>query len=398
MPVIRPESSRSIAARSLQRLSLQELMVDFFGSLVPGVIFLSASALLVGAALTYYFDNIDRQFFVGTFPQVVAPFELEVLIAFLMLAYVIGFLFFRQDPKEPDRRSFRQIRKSMQRSLITYDRAIRFLDAEPLPEDWTLRELFVHWRNRVARRLFRLRDAAKTRLRLSRVKAVTREELIDERNLKDDLRNWVVEDEARCEFPYPNLRRYLEQRQLDHLASMVAWHDEETTGVAAETAEPAGRKSSDRRSKNAINVLKIRLAYHFPEHSGQIVRNEAHVRLMSSTWYMSRTLLTLSTIVLLFNGGRLLYRWSGDRAPLAEVFNRDLHFLLVPFAVALIALWVQRTVERFLHYQRVREVIFVLETAFTAFRGHPERIQDICPGFLPTGPAAGAPPGLPGGT
>jgi hypothetical protein len=367
--LIRP----TVNARSLRRLSLQELMVDFFGSLVPGVIFLSASALLFGAALTYYFHNVNRQFFLDTFPGVVAPFQIELLITFLMLAYVIGFLFFRQDPKEPDRRSFRRVRRDMQKPLRAYDRKILQLDPPARPTAALIPEIARYWRELGAIRLFELRDKLLVGARLAHEDERDLAQLREERNEKEDLQYWVVDEDEACEFPYPKLRSYLERRRLDHLASMVSWD----AGGAAEI------KSPYRRSKNYINILKIRLAYHHPEHSGQIVRNEAHVRLMSSSWYMSRAVLNLSLVVLLFNGARLLYRWLIGRPELADVFNRDLHFLLIPGAVGLIAFWVKRSVEKFLHYQRVREVIFVLETAYTAFRSHPEDIQDICPEFSP---------------
>lgn len=372
----------SVNTRSLRRLSLQELMVDFFGSLVPGVIFLTASALLFSAALTYYFDNVDREFFLETFPRVVASFQIELLLAFLMLAYVIGFLFFRQDPKDPDRRSFRRLKNEMERKLRPYDRKIRALEPPVLPNEPTLPEIARHRLGALLTQFYQLRDTLLTKTKLSRRDKRDLSELRAQREESDDLRHWVVEQEGKCEFPYPRLRSYLERRRLDHLASMVSWDADGAGGV----------KSSYRRSKNYINILKIRLAYHHPEHSGQIVRNEAHVRLMSSSWYMSRAVLNLSLVVMVFNCARLLYRWLSGRPELAEVFNRDLHFLLIPAVVGMIAFWVKRSVEKFLHYQRVREVIFVLETAYTAFRSHPSDIEDICPEFSPWSPAPAATP------
>ena len=41
------------------------------------------------------------------------------------------------------------------------------------------------------------------------------------------------------------------------------------------------------------------------------------------------------------------------------------------------ATWTKSTVERFLHYQRVREVIFVLETAFNAAQEKPSILEDL---------------------
>lgn len=43
--------------------------------------------------------------------------------------------------------------------------------------------------------------------------------------------------------------------------------------------------------------------------------------------------------------------------------------ILSPSAVFLVALFLRRKINAFYHYQRMREVDFVLETAFTAFSG-----------------------------
>ena len=49
-----------------------------------------------------------------------------------------------------------------------------------------------------------------------------------------------------------------------------------------------GEKGLDHRTKMFLNILKIRLQLAAADKCGEIVRNEAHVRMMSSVWYAAR--------------------------------------------------------------------------------------------------------------
>jgi hypothetical protein len=87
--------------------------------------------------------------------------------------------------------------------------------------------------------------------------------------------------ESDCEFPYPYMYDYLKQRGLNHLLPFILWD---------------GENRRNYRTKNYINILKIRLRYHFPNKCGAIIRNEAHVRLASSTWYVSTILFRIDVL------------------------------------------------------------------------------------------------------
>jgi hypothetical protein len=303
---------------TVNRLSIRELIVDFLGSLVPGLVFTAiaitvfiwptVSLLAVISQLREVSANTGPLSLAEPAAKVLNSVWIEILLFTLMVSYVVGHLFYRQDPKEPDKKSFNRVKESFSK-----------------------------------------------------------------REDEDGAKNWVVQEDKYCEFPYPNLKGYLKFRGLSHLAELVPW-------------EGWDFKDNNRvqRTKNFINIMKIRLDFHFPDKYVTIARNEAHVRLMSSTWYMSKLLRGLSISAFLVALAALLMAWSiksSSRYPIIITYSLPVAFT---FFMILAMNWIKSTIEAFLHYQRVREVIFVLETVYTAFQKEPQLIRDICPDYLQT--------------
>jgi hypothetical protein len=155
---------------------------------------------------------------------------------------------------------------------------------------------------------------------------------------------------ADVRFPYLYLSEYLEGRGLSHLAALIPWKGEKP-------------ETHHLRTKMFINILKIRLHYLVPDKCGEVTRNEAHVRLVSSVWYTTRALLWVVVFNLALTAGAIVLSWSsgqtlhlGDPARIV-LFNT----VFVCFLI-----WVQRQIRKFFHYQRVREIVYVLETAHFA--------------------------------
>jgi hypothetical protein len=159
--------------------------------------------------------------------------------------------------------------------------------------------------------------------------------------------NRVEPNELDAQFPYLFIGEYLERRGLNHLACYIPWR-----GQKVETHR--------RRTKMFINILKIRLKFLIPERCKDIVRNEAHVRLATSVWYASRFLLAASAISLVLLGLALLV--PGTPRPSADF----LHVLLLDIGVFALPMYLKQKIEQFLHYMRVREIVYVLETAHFA--------------------------------
>jgi hypothetical protein len=283
--------------------SLRDFLVDLFGSLVPGILFIFVGFVAIAWPARFVLQKVqavtDSNRLMEQVYQFGSTFRFELAIFLVVASYVAGHFLYRQDPKAPDRASYRRVSKT-------------FSDG--------------------------------------------------------DKRGWVVQalpdrpdDEVDVQFPYRFLKEYLVERELHHLARLVPWSG---------TDEESYRK----RTKSFINFLKIRLFFHFPDRGGQLTRNEAHVRLMSSIWYAARTLtwmalasMTIAVVAAyLFSVPGVGWEWG-----------RLTGAVLSSSVVLVLVLWARRVIERFLHYQRVREVLFVLETAFVAARERPEILDDL---------------------
>ena len=166
-------------------------------------------------------------------------------------------------------------------------------------------------------------------------------------------------DENDCQFPYINLRDYLGKRGHCHLCPFVVWED--------------NREGDFNRSKTFINLLKIRLKFYFPEKCSIIIRNEAHIRLATSSWYVARSLGVCSIIGVVLVLSSIALQKIGI-AP-SEPYKIYFAFLIPPIFVFIASVFIISRVEDFLHYQRLREIYYVLETAFTAFRNKPELLK-----------------------
>lgn len=289
------------------RFSVREVIVEFLGSLVPGMTFILLAVAALMPPSVILLRTIERvtapvQGLKETLPDVTLIY-IMIFSLFLVLSYVAGHLFFRQDPKIPDERSFHRIEE-------------KFRDEK-------------------------LRDKGPARR---------------ESGERPDV-----------QFPYRFLREFLQERGLEHLAQLVPWsgNDPDTHRF---------------RTKHFVNALKIRLEFSVPDRYATLARNEAHVRLMSSMWFASQAL----TIVCLVGSGLALAAIILPSWP-RRVFSPPPGFsvaMALPLVIFIAARVLVRSVERVLHYQRIREVVFVLETAYWANRQqpHPPFFEGLTPG------------------
>lgn len=164
------------------------------------------------------------------------------------------------------------------------------------------------------------------------------------------------------EFPYRYLREYLEERGMHHLAELIHWR-----GLDPNTYSF--------RTKHFINGLKARFEFVFPYQYTRIQRNEAHVRLMSSLWYATRSLIWICALgfavgiffIIAVHVNEVKAWWP---MPEANTF-------IAPLLTGIVAIIVKVQIEEFLHYQRIREIVYILELAFFAKRLYPEMFEGI---------------------
>jgi hypothetical protein len=285
------------------RFAVQDFFVDFMGGLVPGLLFLlGLTFTLMPVAFLVFTTLLERpkanllealdktlQSTQET-PNTIWIAGFFILVA---VAYVVGHLFYRRGPKQPDLQSLLKISKGK--------------TSEELREDFGCP------------------------------------------SYKD------------AEFPYPDLHAYLKKRGQNHLLPLVKW-----------------REGSSLRSKTYINLLKIRLRYYHPEKCSEIIRNEAHVRLSSSTWFVARALRICSLTVLglgLFVVAILVLLLSRGAYQEVVRLRSVVAVAVFPLTVWLLSEFGRSRIESILHYQRMREVFYVLETTYIAFRDSPELLN-----------------------
>ncbi len=287
-------------------LLLADFYIDFLGSLVPGLftVVLSAAVLALSAnVLCHSICVWTMAADTNIKPSEILPLSAQITnwkdIGFgpygntgllLVVAYILGSIFYRQDPKIPDHRSARLI-----------------------------------WRNIKSR---------EDRERLA-VQPTSEQE--------EDVSTYDAQ------FPYFFLREYLEGRGLIHLAKWIPWSGRD-------------KNTWKCRTKMFINVLKIRLQFLVPERCINIIRNEAHVRMATSVWYGTHWLIitAILSLVMIAIAITIVHNELTNHSVLSIIgFN--------VFVLA-IAFLIKFKIEKFIHYLRVREIVYVLETADFATR------------------------------
>jgi len=342
------------------RFAARDFFVDFLGGLVPGILFLLGISAALGPPLYAVVDGFSPgdKLSLGSLAKKVLESTRDTpnflwIALFLIavgLAYVIGHLFYRQDPKVPNKRSFRKLKSREIRGMRIQDKR-DWLKPWFWTPVWHALQL---WKRAEKNLTPEQREALCKKLRTE----------------------FACTSTSECQFPYPYLADYLQQRGLDHLLPFVTWNQKQE-GVGE--AESGNRTTTDvrvKRSKTYINTLKIRLRHHHQERVSVIIRNEAHVRLASSTWYATKALQISSYVGFgLFAIALVGYSTYSEISSLTAALTAHLSTLAFPLGVLVLGMRGRSKIERFLHYQRLREVFYVLETAYTAFRTKPDLLK-----------------------
>jgi hypothetical protein len=345
------DEDMAIRTLDLVPFSFQSFFVEFLGGLVPGVLFLLFAFIALAPTIDLLFsekprlpDDLIVAMIAKTKDTQAIIWPLLSLIG-ILVAYVVGHLFYRLEPKKPDQASLKRITRQLRlRSDFQKD-----VFATSLTQLIWLKCRYT-WG-----RLTRTVPATQERLSHDQYDAILQED--------------YACTTSSCEFPYLYLKKYLLKRGHCHLVSLVPW-------------DPKVPETARHRSKTYINLLKIRLTYHHPKKCGSVVRNEAHVRLASSTWYVARSLKRICVLGLLIWLVPLCVRLhSDDKGQILHVLHTFWPTLVPAFFIFGMAWYGKRKVEDILHYQRLREVCFVLETAFTAFRETPHLLKPPFDGF-----------------
>jgi hypothetical protein len=336
---------------------LREFSMEGLAILLPGFGFIAASIPAIWLPLFFFAVVLDYQaskwsllaadgpplfkyllrtvrdangpLFLETFTKalnLLSSFHIESFIAVTGISYMIGHLMFRRDPKLPDFMSFVKITSL---PIKGWRRPVR----------WFLRVCGTDFRfvikyddastSTPSGKWERLRTVVVKKTAHSVFEDMARPER-DQQELKPEM----------VQFPYNHLKDYLHERNFTSLEDFVYWTGE-----------------SRHRSKYFINALKINLEFLYPKESRRVFINEGHTRLASSVWYACSYIRILGIIGMFVS-----------IAATALLSFRNPSIVLFPLVTVLLAVAIQSSTELTFHYQRCREVFYVLQLALLASR------------------------------
>ena len=161
--------------------------------------------------------------------------------------------------------------------------------------------------------------------------------------------------EDECQFPYQYYDAYLAKRDVAGLGRHVKWC-----------------KTKDARTKNAINQFKIEVRLRAGEYYNIIVKNEAHIRMASSSYQVAWLFRYISCAFMFVLAALVCKLFFGECnednfarfwciGNLIELAFKLMCVLWLPVGILLLNVFIRKRVLDFLHYQRLREIFFVLK-------------------------------------
>lgn len=411
----------------------QELMVDIMGALIPGVLFLFSIVVSgVFPILTFYGlpFNLNQTSTKTTGLEFMQGwFWLVIFLTFLILAYTIGHIFYRSDIKIPDKKGLLKQRKEFinnfckelknenfensNKKLFKYVlnkliQEIKYLSE--FPEDLcenkskTLERFFgmntkdfenlikelkelsspfssfppreSEWKNKILKILFPHSEQdiecsentiikeyttiieKKLKNFIKKNEKLTKNE--EQKLIKDVIILYCILDMQcecacatanRCNFPYINYYKYLLKRNEIDLLSEVSWY------------------LPNARSKNKINRYKIFIQTHQPKTYFIITKNESHIRMAASSWYVANTLLPYTIILTILFLTPLIVNLIFNKYNLSifseySIYNSEnassLIAFLFPLFIFFLLIIMKKKIVTFIHYQRLREIYHTL--------------------------------------
>ncbi len=152
-------------------------------------------------------------------------------------------------------------------------------------------------------------------------------------------------------YPYSNFKNYLKARNHIHLLKYVTW------GEGIEVDEKTAK-----RSKTAVNIMKLDIIQECPELSEIVESNEAHIRLMSGTWIAIKY-----TMRLIWIG---MYVSSAGIVSLLFLPHSHETSLIITAIISVFLLisiyWAKYRIENLFHYRRVNELVLIVEAVHRA--------------------------------
>jgi hypothetical protein len=358
---------------------VRDFCVDFFGSFVPGMLLVTACTLFslfvcaMVADLIAHINppkDIDHYFLKdvyrllsyslsspsqSTLSLLIQHYHFEYALIFSISSYAAGCVLLRMDPKEPDRASVLRQKRNTGRLLSEFERKV------------TLNKLILYLFKKMMLILqafsnfHRLKDLKQYLENRFQARIRYRKRLLEQiRKIRKDLYSHPILNDPYPEFPYANIKDYLKTRNMGHLEEYIPWPDKNR------------KEARFFRSKTFVTTLKLRIQILDKDNYGEIIKNEAHIRLMSSLWYALNFMMRLLYIFGLLYVGAIVLSFVLSKMNHLK-HQEALFFSLSAFFIAGIVYYIilsyfKTKIESIFNYMRIRELIYILETAHSLSR------------------------------
>lgn len=341
----------------------QDCFDEIFSSIVPGIIFVSY-LVFIGIIL------IDEEIY-----NKLMGIDNMVKVVFLIaLSYTIGTLFRRADINPIDQKSANYIFSRTahhesgkcyafgERITNVYLKKIISQTTSTIAEarDWRcikkLKKRFEKELNPESIKIYAKKWNSNYRIAKRIEKKLKK--YIKIKSPGDDAIKKIAEDLHRrlhpeAIYPYAHLRAYLEARNLN-IAKYVSWDN----------------NVNDSQTKMTINRFKVEILDKAPHLIPLISKNEAHIRFMGSLYHASRALRVLCittaiiamALVVLFESFHLQPQWIKEFIlSIKSILSTEQCLLIffISIAYILFAFFARHYVCKVIHYQRVRELVFL---------------------------------------
>lgn len=192
----------------------------------------------------------------------------------------------------------------------------------------------------------------------------------------EDIDQWPFRGDEKEKWPYFHLRAYLKARHLEHLLYLVKWGPDQAV---------KGASTTGKRSKTAVNSMKLEISLRSPALAAAVESNEAHVRLMSGTWLSLRASyvpVMIGLAISIVAHAATHAAWIRCCLPLSNSVltpgSAPNYLVMCLIGITLLGSmrWSQMRIESLFHYRRVGELVFIVMAAHEAQKLSPESEDD----------------------
>ncbi|HMB21266.1 MAG: hypothetical protein ACM33V_06150 [Chloroflexota bacterium] len=168
-------------------------------------------------------------------------------------------------------------------------------------------------------------------------------------------------------YPYSRFREYLKKRgHLELLQELVTWCPDEELKEGAvwdDITHPDGTPiPKTKRSKSAVNEMKMKIRLQCPELSALIESKEGHIRLMAGTWAaFNFSIIPVILALVIVAAACFFHPWLKPHTVGYYPF-----FCFININLLLIMILSNIRIKQLFHYRRVSELFHIVQSAYLA--------------------------------